>query len=82
MIVLQKDVGESMELKAKITDAGVIYLPNEIRQSFGRYVKLIPNAVAVVIFPRGAALDAVAKSLEIIQLELRLRMELAAKRDE
>lgn len=30
-----------MELRAKITDAGVIYLPIEIRESFGKHVKII-----------------------------------------
>jgi len=70
-----------MELKSKITDAGVIYIPNEIRESFGKYVKLIPDAVAALLFPADADLEAVAKSLEIIRQELQLRIEIASKRD-
>jgi hypothetical protein len=64
-----------MELKATITDAGVIYLPNEVRESFGKHVKLIPNALAAVLFPADADLELVRDSVRIIldDIELRIR---------
>ena len=37
-------------LKTKITESGVLYIPKEIRDAFGRHMKIITDAVAVVMF--------------------------------
>ena len=43
-----------VELETKITESGVLYVPKEIRQCFGRKMKIIPNATAAVFFPADA----------------------------
>lgn len=68
-----------MELRAKITDAGVIYLPNEIRESFGKHVKLIPNSLAAILFPADADLQDVRDSVNVILQDMELRIQRAKK---
>lgn len=63
-----------MELQSKITDAGVIYLPNEIRQSFGRQVKLLPNSCAAILYGAETPLEDVVDSVNVLLKDLDLRI--------
>jgi len=66
-------------LKTKITTTGVLYIPKEIREAFTRELKIIPNARAALFFPADAAYEDVLKSLEIIEADLKHRIELEKK---
>jgi bifunctional DNA-binding transcriptional regulator/antitoxin component of YhaV-PrlF toxin-antitoxin module len=66
-------------LKTKITTTGVLYIPKEIREAFTRELKIIPNARAALFFPADAAYEDVLRSLEIIEADLRHRIELEKK---
>jgi bifunctional DNA-binding transcriptional regulator/antitoxin component of YhaV-PrlF toxin-antitoxin module len=63
-------------LKTKITTTGVLYIPKEIREAFTRELKIIPNARAALFFPADAAYEDVLRSLEIIEADLKHRIEL------
>lgn len=65
-----------VELKTKITESGVLYIPKPIRESFTRNLKIIPNATAALFFPANARYSDVLKSLEIIAADLRHRIEM------
>jgi bifunctional DNA-binding transcriptional regulator/antitoxin component of YhaV-PrlF toxin-antitoxin module len=66
-------------LKTKITTTGVLYIPKEIREAFPRELKIIPNARAALFFPANAAYEDVLRSLEIIEADLKHRIELEKK---
>jgi hypothetical protein len=66
-------------LRTKITTTGVLYIPKEIREAFPRELKIIPNARAALFFPADAAYEDVLKSLEIIEADLKHRIELERK---
>jgi len=66
-------------LRTKITTTGVLYIPKEIREAFTRELKIIPNARAALFFPADAAYEDVLKSLEIIEADLKHRIELEKK---
>ena len=46
------------------------YLPREIAEMLGREAELVPNAYALVMFPKGASARKVLRSLEVIQHDL------------
>lgn len=71
-----------MELKTNVTRSGTLYLPVEIRSPFGRTVRIIPNALAAVLFPDSAEYNDVLASLEVIALEIKHRMVLEGKKRE
>jgi len=66
-----------VELETKITESGVLYIPKEIRQCFGRSMKIIPNATAALFFPSDIRYEDVLASLDIIRrdIEHRLKMQ-------
>jgi hypothetical protein len=66
-----------IELKTKITDAGVFYVPKELRDAFGLKIKIIPNASAAIFFSQNARYEDVLASLEIIAADIRHRINLA-----
>ena len=68
-----------VELETKITESGVLYIPKEIRQCFGRKMKIIPNATAAVFFPADANLEDVKASLQIIMDDIEHRIRLKKK---
>ncbi|OLD55564.1 hypothetical protein AUI46_04265 [archaeon 13_1_40CM_2_52_13] len=70
-----------MELQSKITNAGVIYLPSEIRQSFGRQVKLLPDSCAAILYGADTPLVDVVDSVKVLLQDLDLRIR-RSKRDE
>lgn len=68
-----------VELKTKITDAGVFYVPKELRDAFGLKIKIIPNASAAVFFSRNTRYEDVLASLRIIQQDIEHRIDLAKR---
>ncbi len=77
---LHISVEEKLELRAKITDAGVIYLPTEIRRSFGKHVRLIPDSIAAILFPADADLEDVQDSVNVILQDIQLRIKRSKRR--
>lgn len=65
-----------VELKTKITESGVLYIPKTVREAFSREMKIIPNAIAALFFPAHATYVDVLKSLEIIAADLKHRIEM------
>jgi len=68
-----------VELKAKLTTSGVLYIPKEIREAFSRHMKIIPNATAAIFFPANADYEDVLASVKIIQADLEHRIVMKAK---
>jgi len=62
-------------MKSKVTDAGLLYLPKEIRDALGPYVHIIPGIKAAIIYPANEDLSRVKRSVEIILQSLELRIE-------
>lgn len=71
-----------VELKTKMTKSGVLYVPKEIREAFGRELVWIPDSCAVVMFRRGEEYRHVLSSLEIIAADLKHRIEIKKERGE
>jgi len=63
-----------MEFKIKTGPQGHIYLPKKVRQSLGDNLRLLPNAMTVVIYPEKADPRVVIKSLEVLIKDLELRV--------
>jgi hypothetical protein len=51
----------------------IVWIPQEIVNAFGRNLTISPNSVAAALYPEGADLDDVARSLSIIVQDLELR---------
>lgn len=71
-----------VELKTKITKTGVLYIPKELREAFGRDMKIIANATASVFFPADADYRDVLQSLDIIAKDIKHRIRLQKQRGE
>jgi hypothetical protein len=65
-----------VELKTKLTGKGILYIPKEIREAFGPNLRIIPNSLAALFFPDGADYEDVLRSVEIIEADLKHRIEL------
>lgn len=65
-----------VELTTKITESGVLYIPKNVREAFGRHMKIIPNATAALFFPADARYDDVLSSLEIIKADVKHRLKM------
>lgn len=70
-----------VELKTKITESGVLYVPKEIRECFGRHMKIITNARAVVMFPEGTSYEDILTSMEIMKADIRHRISLRDRQE-
>jgi len=62
-------------MRSKVSSAGMIYLPVEIRDVLGPYVHIIPGVKAAVIYPANEDLSKVKRSVEIILQDLELKIE-------
>ena len=71
-----------MEIKKKITIAGLFYVPVEIRRAFGRNIRIIPAVKAAVFYPEGTDYEEVLASLRLIQGELEQRARLSREGSE
>jgi hypothetical protein len=63
-------------LKTKMTKTGIVYIPKEVREAFSRELKILPDARAALFFPAEAAYESVLKSLEVIEFDLKHRIEI------
>lgn len=68
-----------VELRTKITTTGVLYIPKELREAFSRNMRIISNATAAVFFPAYADYEDVLQSLDIIERDIKHRIELQRK---
>jgi hypothetical protein len=59
----------------------VVWVPKEIVDALGRRLKITPNSIAAVLYPEGAELRDVLRSLSIIVQDLELRAHRERKRN-
>lgn len=71
-----------VELKTRITKTGVLYIPKELREAFGREMKIIADASASVFFPANATYEDVLNSLLIILEDIKHRIRLQKQKVE
>ena len=69
-----------VELRSKLSEAGVLYIPKGIRDCFGRDVRIVSNATAALFFPQETDYEDVLKSLDIIRQDIEHRKILKEKR--
>lgn len=69
-----------VEIKTKITNSGVLYIPKEIRECFSRSIRIIPNATAALFFPSDADYEDVLASLDIIRQDIQHRLRMQQRR--
>lgn len=69
-----------VELKAKVTKGGLLYIPKEIRDAFGAQIKVVANACAALLFAAETDYQDVLASLKVIQADLEHRAKLAQKK--
>lgn len=65
-------MGELRTIAAKI-EAGVLHIPEEVKEVLGKDTRLIVGTAAVVAFSGGASYADILRSLELIQDDIRLR---------
>ena len=65
-----------VKFKVKANPSGQYYFPKEVRQELGDELELICNAKAGIIYNAKTGIDQILKSLEIIQRDLKHRLEL------
>jgi bifunctional DNA-binding transcriptional regulator/antitoxin component of YhaV-PrlF toxin-antitoxin module len=70
-----------VELRTKMTESGVLYVPKEVREAFGRELVIVPNSCAVVMFRQGVKYEHVLSSLKIIAADLRHRIVLDSEKE-
>lgn len=68
-----------MELETKLSKVGNLYIPKKMRKAFGNDVKIILNASAAVLFSQGTRYEDVLASMEIIEADIRHRIDLAKR---
>lgn len=57
-----------------MTESGVLYVPKDIRDSFGRRMKILAIAKAALFFPETVDYKDVLKSLNLIREELIMKI--------
>lgn len=65
-----------VKFKVKANPSGQYYFPKEVRQELGEDLELICNAKAAVVYNAETPLESVLKSIEVIQKDLKNRVEL------
>jgi hypothetical protein len=63
-----------VEKRTKLTKSGVLYVPLDIRTSFGRNMKILASAKAALFYPENADYEDVLKSLAVIRADLLCRI--------
>jgi hypothetical protein len=63
-----------VELKTRITEAGILQVPKELVEVFGQDMKMITGTTAAILFPAGISYEDVMRSLEIIRADLQFRL--------
>jgi bifunctional DNA-binding transcriptional regulator/antitoxin component of YhaV-PrlF toxin-antitoxin module len=64
-----------VRFKVKANPVGQVYFPKELREELGESFELVANAKTAVLFPENTPLELVLKSLEVIRLDLKNRLE-------
>ncbi len=65
-----------VELKTKMTESGILYIPKTIREAFGRHMKIFPTVKAALFCPVDTTYEQALASLKVIEVELRHRLDL------
>jgi len=65
-----------VKFRVKANPSGQYYFPKEVRQELGEELELICNAKAGVIYSANIPLEQVLRSIEVIQEDLKHRIEL------
>lgn len=53
----------------------LVYIPKKVLEVLGHSLTIVPDMNAAVLYPTGQNLEIVAKSVEILLQDLRLRIE-------
>jgi bifunctional DNA-binding transcriptional regulator/antitoxin component of YhaV-PrlF toxin-antitoxin module len=69
-----------VKFHVKANPSGQYYFPKEVRQELGEELELICNAKAGVIYSAKIPLEQVLRSIEVIQKDLKHRIELQKQR--
>ena len=65
-----------VKFRVKANPSGQYYFPKEVRQELGEELELICNAKAAVVYSANTPLKTILKSIEVIQKDLKHRLEL------
>jgi len=72
-----------VRFRQKLDKNKKIYIPKPLRESgFKDTIEIRPNTHAAVMYPQGASINNVIKSLEIIIRDLQLQLETEREEDE
>ncbi len=69
-----------VELHTKMQKSGLVYIPKELQEAFSPELRIIPNAVAALIFTQRATYEDVLTSLDLIAAEIRHRITLQKRK--
>ena len=69
-----------MKIKLKANKQGQIYLPKILREQWGNEYILIPNAEGGYMYPVRAGVKGALRSLEVVEKDLRHRVDIEARR--
>jgi bifunctional DNA-binding transcriptional regulator/antitoxin component of YhaV-PrlF toxin-antitoxin module len=70
-----------VKFKVKANPSGQYYFPKEVRQELGEDLELICNAKAAVVYNAETSLETVLKSIEVIQKDLKHRVEMQKQKE-
>lgn len=62
-----------MEKELKITDAGILYLSEELRGTLGQKISALDAPQAVLLIPREAEKEDVLNSLRVLREDINIR---------
>lgn len=65
-----------VKFKVKANPQGQYYFPKEVREELGPNLELFCNAKAAIVFPQGTHIKTILESLEVIEKDLRHRLQL------
>jgi bifunctional DNA-binding transcriptional regulator/antitoxin component of YhaV-PrlF toxin-antitoxin module len=65
-----------VKFKLKANPSGQYYFPKEVREELGNEIELICNAKAGVVYSAKTPLEIVLKSIEVIEKDLKHRLQL------
>jgi bifunctional DNA-binding transcriptional regulator/antitoxin component of YhaV-PrlF toxin-antitoxin module len=65
-----------VKFRVKANPQGQYYFPKEVREELGSDLELFCNAKAAVVFPQGTHIRTILESLEVIEKDLKHRLQL------
>ncbi len=69
-----------VELSSILNDAGILYVPKQIRDCFGRKVRILSDKTAALFYPEGVDYDELLWSLTTIRRDIIQAKRLELKR--